>query len=174
MKRVIVSGVLVLGLLTGYVVHVQASGPVGLYAVVEKVISEPTEQGAERIQVWGAFAFVDGGIQSGRATSAPQRGYLYFTVKPDRSAAEVETIRKEWADLKAVAGTGQAVAFGAWGYMGPFAEVNEGGIYAGSRGAQSVLRVSKQAQTPPVPVSYSTARHSRNQRGIHRRDPEKT
>jgi hypothetical protein len=27
---------------------------------------------------------------------------------------------KEWSDLKAVAGTGQAVAFGRWGYIGAF------------------------------------------------------
>jgi hypothetical protein len=44
-----------------------------VFAVVEKVIFEPNEQAPERIQLWGAFAFVSGGIQ-GNFTAAPQRG----------------------------------------------------------------------------------------------------
>ncbi len=33
-------------------------------------------------------------------------------------AAKIAVVRAEWADLKAVAGTGQAVAFGEWFSMG--------------------------------------------------------
>ena len=36
-----------------------ASGPVGIYGIVERVVFEPSEQAPERIQVWGAFAIVD-------------------------------------------------------------------------------------------------------------------
>jgi len=33
-----------------------ASDPVGVYAIVDKVVFEPNETNPERIQVWGAFA----------------------------------------------------------------------------------------------------------------------
>ena len=38
----------------------KASGPLGIYGIVEKVVFEPNEQAPERIQLWGAFAYVDG------------------------------------------------------------------------------------------------------------------
>ncbi len=53
-----------------------ASGPVGIYGIVEKVVFEPNERSPERIQVWGAFAYVDGGANSGLGVSAVKRGYL--------------------------------------------------------------------------------------------------
>src|SRR5687768_10357820 len=59
-------------------VHLGASGPLGIYGIVEKVVFEPNEQSPERIQVWGAFAYVDGGVGSSLTVSAPKRGYLYF------------------------------------------------------------------------------------------------
>ena len=37
-----------------------------------------------------------------------QRGYLYYTLTPGKE----DICRKEWADLKAVAGTGQGIGFG--------------------------------------------------------------
>ena len=39
-----------------------ASGPVGIYAMVDKVVFEPNDTAPERIQIWGAFALVDGGV----------------------------------------------------------------------------------------------------------------
>ena len=68
---------LVLAILTA--INISASGPAGVFAVVEKVVFEPNEQAPERIQLWGAFAFVAGGIQ-GSFTAPPQRGYLYFSI----------------------------------------------------------------------------------------------
>src|SRR5205085_9851828 len=96
-----------------------ASGPVGIYGIVEKVVFEPNEQSPERIQVWGAFAYVDGGANSGLAVSSVKRGYLYFRLPSSSvaSARDMEAVRKEWADLKAVAGTGQTIGFGNWGYI---------------------------------------------------------
>jgi len=41
-----------------------ASGPVGFYAVIEKVVFEPDEKAPERMQLWGAFAVVDGGANA--------------------------------------------------------------------------------------------------------------
>ena len=39
----------------------------------------------------------------------PERGYLYFVADKDKEAVS----RREWADLKRVAGTGQCVALGS-------------------------------------------------------------
>ena len=86
---------------------VMASDPVGVYAVVERVVLEPSDNSPQRIQVWGAFALADG--QSGDGYLPAQRGYLYFTLRPGKE----EICKKEWADLKAIAGTGQGIGFGA-------------------------------------------------------------
>ena len=55
-----------------------ASGPLGIYGIVERVVMEPNEKAPERIQVWGAFAYVDGMAGEGLTVSAAKRGYLYF------------------------------------------------------------------------------------------------
>lgn len=142
-----------------------ASGPLGIYGIVDKVVFEPGDQAPQRVQVWGAFAYVDGG--DGGSVSAARRGYLYFTL-PQRVAAtprQVELIRREWADLKAVAGTGQAVGFGRWGYVGWFGglspdTLNVGPPYALERapqgGAQTDLRVRPASERPANPAAYET------------------
>jgi hypothetical protein len=144
-----------------------ASGPIGIYGIVEKVVFEPNERSPERIQVWGAFAYVDGGVNSGLGVSAVKRGYLYFRL-PSASVANaqaVEAAKKEWMDLKAVAGTGQAIGFGHWGYIGGFA-----GLQPQSRstmppyilerapggGAQTDLRVRPESEAPASPAAYQT------------------
>ena len=110
-----------MGLLVG-ATQLTASGPLGIYGIVEKVVVEPNEETPERIQVWGAFAYVDGA--AGLTVSAVKRGYLYFRFPTVADGvthrSQVEVIKNEWADLKAVAGTGQAIGFGRWGYIGAF------------------------------------------------------
>ena len=106
----------VLSLLAG-AAHLMASGPLGIYGIVEKVAFEPNETAPERIQVWGAFAYVEGASAQGLTVTAAKRGYLYFRMNP----SQADAIRKEWADLKAVAGTAQAIGFGQWFYIGGFA-----------------------------------------------------
>jgi hypothetical protein len=104
--------------------HVNASGALGIYGIVEKVIVEPDAKAPQRIQVWGAFAYVDGSGGDGLTVTAAKRGYLYFRLPtaadglPGRS--QEDAIRREWTDLQSVAGTGQAVGFGQWGYIGAF------------------------------------------------------
>src|SRR5437660_5080207 len=83
-----------------------ASDPVGVYALVDKVVFEPNETNPERVQIRGAFAIAEG---YGYTYKKAERGYLYYKVNPDKPKA----CRNEWADLKAVAGTGQIVAFGS-------------------------------------------------------------
>jgi hypothetical protein len=156
-----------MGLLVG-ATHLTASGPLGIYGIVEKVVVEPHEKTPERIQVWGAFAYVDGAAGQSLTVSTAKRGYLYFRLPTgadgvtDRS--QVEVIKKEWADLKAVAGTGQAIGFGQWGYIGAFpglkpdtrsnmppyilerAQVNQ----------QTDLRVRPASEAPGSPALYQT------------------
>jgi hypothetical protein len=78
----------------------------GVYARVDKVVLEPNANAPERIQIWGAFALAS--KEDRNSYGSAQRGYLYFTCKPGKE----EVCRKEWADLKAIAGTGQVIGFG--------------------------------------------------------------
>src|SRR5690348_11922278 len=84
----------------------RASDPVGIYGLVEKVVLEPDDTKPERAQVWGAFRLAKGG---GDTYTEPAYGYLYYSAADGKQ----DQCRREWADLKRVAGTGQVVAFGA-------------------------------------------------------------
>lgn len=84
-----------------------ASDPVGVYAIVQKVIFEPNDKAPERIQIWGVFSLADT-ARGGDYYTKPQHGYLYYSLPKGRESVAL----KEWADFKAVAGTGQGVAFG--------------------------------------------------------------
>ena len=79
----------------------------GVYARVDKVVFEPNETAPERIQIWGAFALAS--KEKWNSYEPAQLGYLYYSLKPGKE----EICRKEWTDLKSVAGTGEIVAFGS-------------------------------------------------------------
>jgi hypothetical protein len=142
-----------------------ASGAIGIYGIVEKVVVEPNERSPERIQVWGAFAYADRGE---RGYSPVKRGYLYFRLPaPDvASRQDVDLVLKEWNDLKSVAGTGQAIGFGSWGYIGRFEGLRPDARGVGRLpylleraphgGAHTDLRVRPQAEAPAGPASYQT------------------
>jgi len=140
---------------------VSASGPLGIYGIVEKVVFEPNEQTPERVQVWGAFAYVED--RSPSDVSPVTRGYLYFRLPT--YGASVETVRKEWADLRAVAGTRQAVGFGSWGYIGGFTQLRPNSRPSppavilervASGGRTTDLRVRPAAEPPTEPAAYQT------------------
>lgn len=158
-----------IGVLVAGTASVFASGRIGIYGIVEKVVFEPSEAAPERIQVWGAFTYVDGGAARNFAVSTVKRGYLYFRLRSDipqfTSQAEIDVTKKEWADIKAVAGTGQAIGFGSWGYIGGFSELQPDGIgpppsYLYERkpsgGARADLRVRPATETPAGPATYQT------------------
>jgi hypothetical protein len=84
-----------------------ASVPVGVYGIVDKVLLEPADAEPQRAQIWGTFASWD--EAGGLAYRTPQRGYLYYSC----SREQLSICRDEWADLKAVAGTGQVIGFGS-------------------------------------------------------------
>jgi hypothetical protein len=85
---------------------VHASDPTALYARVDKVVLEPGAGAPTAIQVWGVFSMAKPDDRNFYLPAA--RGYLYFKLAGNPDAA-----RQEWADLKAVAGTGQIVSFGS-------------------------------------------------------------
>lgn len=101
-------------------VALQASDMVGVYAVVEKVVLEPADTAPERIQIWGAFALAD--EKSGSTYGPAQRGYMYYTCPQGKESI----CRKEWADLKSVAGTATGVGFGKrWDAAGKVRKADE-------------------------------------------------
>ena len=97
----------------------RASDRVAVYAKVDRVVFEPGADAPERIQVWGVFSIAQ--PNNPNDYRPPAGGYLYFKQPGSRDAA-----RREWADLKAVAGTGQFVAFGSrWDSAPRLRQANE-------------------------------------------------
>ncbi|MEP7353254.1 MAG: hypothetical protein ABI824_08495 [Acidobacteriota bacterium] len=98
---------LVLGLTVAH-----ASGPISVYALIEKVTFEPgsaKSDKAQRIRIDGVFILANLGAGNATNYSEPQRGSLYF----DLTNTNEPQARKEWADLESVAGTRQVVGFGS-------------------------------------------------------------
>src|SRR5436305_1932315 len=106
MRLKTIGGAIALGALA-MTITLRASDMVGIYTVVEKVVLEPSDAAPERIQIWGAFSLAD--RNSGSAYGPAQRGYLYYTCMAGQETA----CRKEWADLKSLAGKDTGVGFGA-------------------------------------------------------------
>lgn len=98
--------VVVLGACVMTAVTLRASDFVGVYAVIEKVLLEPSDAAPQRIQIWGAFALSD--RKSGSAYGLAQRGYLYYSCPAGQEAV----CRREWEDLKSVSGKNTGVGFG--------------------------------------------------------------
>lgn len=105
MKRSTV-GLVVLGACIALSAVLRASDMVGVYAVIDKVTVEPSENAPQRIQVWGAFSFAD--TKNGSAYGPIERGYLYYSCP----SGQESVCRNEWSDLRSVAGKGTAVGFG--------------------------------------------------------------
>ena len=138
-----------------------ASGPLGIYGIIEKVVFEPNDKTPERVQVWGAFAYVETSIVGQSLTvSKPARGYLYFRL----GGASDTVVRNEWNDLKSVAGTGEAVGFGKWGYIGGFGRLQPDTASgtppyilerSGPNSARTTdLRVRPATEAPTAPALY--------------------
>jgi len=103
MKRSILKGLVWTCLLLAATVPVAASDPLGVYCIIDKVVLEPAER-AERAQIWGTCALAN---TNDWYFQAPAKGYFYFSAP----SGQEDAARAEWADLKSVAGTGQAVGF---------------------------------------------------------------
>jgi hypothetical protein len=96
-----------------------ASDAIAVYARIDRVVVEPASGPPEAIQLWGVFSLARAGwasrsYQPGDDYLPAARGYLYFKLAGNPDAA-----RKEWADLKQLAGTGQIVSFGSRSELRP-------------------------------------------------------
>jgi hypothetical protein len=58
-----------------------ASGPLNIYALIERVVFEAPPDAPSAIRVYGAFTFVDERLAS---NTSPLTGYLYFRLNPER------------------------------------------------------------------------------------------
>jgi hypothetical protein len=160
------------------VANVAASGRTSVYAVIEKVVFEPNETNAERIHLWGAFSFA-GITLLGETTgprllgSKPLRGYLYFSLPP-AGGDHIKLVRTEWADLKSMAGTGQAVSFGQWSDLGATSPGPSGEIYVsvpnvrgGIMGARLTLLGQSAPGASPTPWVTNTGLVKLRAEGSH-------
>jgi hypothetical protein len=122
-------------------IEIWASGPVAVYALVDKVVFEPNEAKPERIQIWGAFSLA-GEPYSSNYTSA-QKGYLYYKID-EGTAAFAQPTRSAWADIKKVAGTGETIGFG--------------GGYA-SKGSGKLRKTTDKPNSPdPYPIGNAVVK----------------
>ena len=103
-----------------------ASGPLGIFGVIDRIQFYPDEAHAARVQMFGVFVyqacpaegiFEMNSIPRGALTDA-RRGYMYFAL-PQRAISDEalirthEQARREWLSIKSLAGTGQAIGFGS-------------------------------------------------------------
>jgi hypothetical protein len=85
---------------------------VGIYAVVDQVTFEPDSASPSFVRISGVFV-VPVPMSSG-SYGTPQRGYLYFQIRPG-----MEQARADWDELTSIAGTGQVVGFAQYWVPNP-------------------------------------------------------
>ena len=114
---------LALAAVVAMVQPIQASDPVGIYCLLERVVFEPNNSGPATVQLWGAFSTAIprdargaagetyGDRQSGDVYGPVERGYMFFACPAGRET----TCRNEWDDLNRMAAARQAVGFGERG-----------------------------------------------------------
>jgi hypothetical protein len=88
-----------------FAIPLPESDPIGVYAIVDRVVVEPDTIAPERIQVWGTFV-----IQTHPASYQRSRGYLYYAPDPENRQATLA----EWSDLRTLAGGRGIIGFGYW------------------------------------------------------------
>lgn len=122
-----------------------ASDRVAVYARVDKVVFAPDAASPQTVQVFGVFSLAK--ANDPNAYEPPAKGYLYFTLAGDEALA-----RREWADMKAVAGTRQIVAFGARYDFRPRlrAEKDPPADPDGYKTGTGLTKVSGKTDYPPV------------------------
>jgi hypothetical protein len=98
-----VAAVLLLSLTPTAVLAKHAS--IGIYGIVDRVTFEGDRTSPNLARISGVFV-VPVPMSSGDYRT-PQRGYLYFQIQPGMEQAT----RKDWNELKSIAGTGQVVGF---------------------------------------------------------------
>lgn len=98
-----ITSLAVLIVVWGFADCVSASDHTGIYAVIEDVAHTAAGTPGETVRMRGVFSLATGR----RDYKPPIYGDMLFRLK----MGDEEICRKEWADLKRMAGTGQVVAF---------------------------------------------------------------
>lgn len=80
------------------------SDPVGVFAVLDRVVLLPDPTAPTSVELHGAFALAEGG--RGAYYRAPVRGLLRFVLGSD-----AEECVRQWRDLERLAGSGRVVSF---------------------------------------------------------------
>ena len=104
LTRLIGTLAVAVGVLAAPAMH--ASDFIGVYCLPDKVVLEPNDTEPQRAQIWGAFLMADSKTTTAYLTA--ERGYVYYSCPAGKDNACLN----EWADLKAIAGTGKGVGFG--------------------------------------------------------------
>ena len=86
---------------------------IGIYGVIDQVTLEPDGVSPTLVRISGVFV-VPVPVSSGDYRP-PRRGYLYFQIRPGMEQAT----RKDWNELKSIAGTGQVIGFGQYWVPNP-------------------------------------------------------
>src|SRR5581483_1143190 len=94
-----------------------AGGPAPVYGVVDKVVREPSADGADRIRIEGCFVRLEDAREY--RYGKPVEGYVYLSIAPGKE----KECRAEWEKWPKAAGTGKAVCVGSCGEAGPFLTV---------------------------------------------------
>jgi hypothetical protein len=160
------TGILISLSLLAAVTALASGGQIEVYGIVSKVVLEPNNASPERVQIWGTFTLADNSPTGGGATLTPRRGYLYFDLPTESNVERVAM--KEVSDFRAIAGKGEAVAFGRFGYIGAFNDdliksradtksrppyvLNGGG--PGFNGSHAAVLVRPESAPPSDPESY--------------------
>lgn len=90
-------------LLVGVTATAEASDHNGIYALIENVVIRDAGTPNETVQVLGLFSLAKGQ----REYQLPVHGYMFFKLIEGKE----DVCRKEWADLKRVAGTKLPISF---------------------------------------------------------------
>jgi hypothetical protein len=128
-----------------------ASDPIGIYALIDRVVLEPSDAQPQRIQVHGAFCFAMRNF--GDEYSPPVRGYLYYQLPPEKA----DVAKAEWADMKKTAGTGQIIAFGS--RYQKFGTLHRGAVPAAAKNAHE----KNELEPDPYPLGFGLNRVRGNQ-----------
>src|SRR5262245_14486293 len=91
--RFFLSSAALVSLFTVLAARAPASDPVGIYALVDKVVLQPKDDAPERIELWGAFSIAD--PKNRHAYQPAQVGYLYFTLPAGEAKAGGRTVSRE-------------------------------------------------------------------------------
>ncbi len=111
------------------------SEPMGVFALLDKVVLQPNPEQPTSIELHGAFAVAEGG--RGNYYRAPRTGVMRFSPGTDAD----ESLR-QWRDLAKQAGTGKVVTFGSRHQM------NRDGV--------PPVRVAAAGDAPGTPPPYTT------------------